>query len=118
MYLRAQFNWISSATGVAIFHQCSQFQECPLFFSQTLEQQEDDALKKLGASQHKMVSCRICKGDHWTSKCPYKDSIGTMNMLEEPGSGGELTEYVNAFMVVHVTCAYVSAFSSKCSFTH
>lgn len=23
----------------------------------------------------KLVMCRICKGDHWTTKCPYKDSL-------------------------------------------
>ena len=22
-----------------------------------------------------MVSCRYCKGDHWTLKCPYKDTL-------------------------------------------
>ena len=25
-----------------------------------------------------MVSCRICKGDHWTTKCPYKDSLAPL----------------------------------------
>lgn len=23
----------------------------------------------------KMVCCRLCKGDHWTTKCPHKDSL-------------------------------------------
>jgi translation initiation factor 3 subunit G len=23
----------------------------------------------------KTIGCRICKGDHWTSKCPYKDTL-------------------------------------------
>lgn len=45
-------------------------------------EQDDDPLKKLG-SQHKMVSCRYCKGDHWSSKCPYKDTLGATSMLEE-----------------------------------
>ncbi|KAF9977165.1 translation initiation factor eIF3 subunit g [Actinomortierella ambigua] len=26
--------------------------------------------------QNKKIACRICKGDHFTSKCPYKDSLG------------------------------------------
>lgn len=26
----------------------------------------------------KIVSCRICKGDHWTTRCPYKDTLGPM----------------------------------------
>lgn len=34
-----------------------------------------DALKKQG---DKVVVCRVCKGDHWTSKCPYKDSLGAL----------------------------------------
>ena len=54
-----------------------------IMHEQTLEQQDDDPLRKLGASQ-KMVSCRFCKGDHWSSKCPYKDTLGaTTNKLEE-----------------------------------
>jgi translation initiation factor 3 subunit G len=37
-----------------------------------LAEPEDDPLARL---KGKMVSCRICKGDHWTTKCPYKDSL-------------------------------------------
>jgi len=29
-----------------------------------------------------MVSCRICKGDHWTTKCPYKDSLAPLQEAE------------------------------------
>eukprot|EP01137_Pigoraptor_chileana_P006859 Opistho-2@51699 len=29
--------------------------------------------KKLAG--HKMVQCRICKGEHWTTKCPLKDVL-------------------------------------------
>ncbi|XP_013414103.1 eukaryotic translation initiation factor 3 subunit G-like [Lingula anatina] len=35
---------------------------------------EEDPLAKLKGQ--KLVSCRICKGDHWTTKCPYKDTLG------------------------------------------
>ena len=54
---------------------------------QTLEQQTDDPLKKLKEQSKGMVTCRICKGDHWTSKCPYKDTLGpaTIKELEEQG---------------------------------
>ena len=44
-------------------------------FSQDLQQDNDDPLKKLGQSTQKIVQCRICKGDHWTTKCPYKDQL-------------------------------------------
>ena len=27
-----------------------------------------------------MVSCRYCKGDRWSSKCPYKDTIGATSI--------------------------------------
>lgn len=52
---------------------------------ESLEVDIDDPLKKL-SSQHKMVSCRYCKGEHWSSKCPYKDSLGATSMLEEATS--------------------------------
>ena len=25
-----------------------------------------------------MVKCRICKEDHWTTQCPYKDTLGPL----------------------------------------
>ena len=32
-----------------------------------------------------MVQCRICKGDHWTTKCPYKDTLGTLkDSMQDP----------------------------------
>lgn len=58
-----------------------------------LEQQDDDPLKKL-RDQHKgMVTCRLCKGDHWTSRCPFKDSLGANAMKElEDSAGGPKTD--------------------------
>lgn len=36
---------------------------------------EDEGLDKLKALGDKnVVKCRVCSGDHWTSKCPWKDS--------------------------------------------
>lgn len=37
-----------------------------------------------------MVACRICKGDHWTTKCPYKDSLQPVNeaVAGVEGEGG------------------------------
>ena len=37
---------------------------------------EEDPLAKLKGQ--KLVSCRICKGDHWTTRCPYKDTLGPL----------------------------------------
>lgn len=58
-----------------------------LVYIQELEQRDDDPLKKLKEQQKGMVTCRICKGDHWTTKCPYKDTLGatTIKELEESG---------------------------------
>lgn len=38
------------------------------------EQNEEQKIKaELGG---KKVSCRICSGDHFTARCPYKDTLG------------------------------------------
>ena len=41
-----------------------------------IQEPDDDPLARLKGQ--KMVSCRICKGDHWTTKCPYKDSLAPL----------------------------------------
>uniref|UniRef100_A0A8C2DVM3 Eukaryotic translation initiation factor 3 subunit G n=1 Tax=Cyprinus carpio TaxID=7962 RepID=A0A8C2DVM3_CYPCA len=40
------------------------------------QDQDEDPMNKLKGQ--KIVSCRICKGDHWTTRCPYKDTLGPM----------------------------------------
>uniref|UniRef100_A0A674GYW0 Eukaryotic translation initiation factor 3 subunit G n=1 Tax=Taeniopygia guttata TaxID=59729 RepID=A0A674GYW0_TAEGU len=53
---------------------CTQVCPCP---PQDLNcQEEEDPMNKLKGQ--KIVSCRICKGDHWTTRCPYKDTLGPM----------------------------------------
>lgn len=47
--------------------------------SETSEQQTLKAsLSKAGAGK---VVCRICKGDHFTAKCPYKDSLAGLESM-------------------------------------
>lgn len=37
---------------------------------------EESALDKLkGIGDKGVVKCRNCNGDHWTSKCPFKDTV-------------------------------------------
>ena len=36
--------------------------------------------------ENKKVACRICKGDHFTAKCPYRDTLAPMD--EIPGGSG------------------------------
>lgn len=40
------------------------------------EMNEQEELKeKLINAQKGQVKCRLCKEDHWTKKCPYKDKL-------------------------------------------
>lgn len=47
-----------------------------LFQDLNSQDQDEDPMNKLKGQ--KIVSCRICKGDHWTTRCPYKDTLGPM----------------------------------------
>ncbi|KAL8558162.1 Eukaryotic translation initiation factor 3 subunit G [Nucella lapillus] len=51
-------------------------------------EEDDDPLRKL---KSKIVQCRICKGDHWTTKCPYKDTLAPLQekLSEEPRNSAE-----------------------------
>ena len=59
-------------------------------FEKSLQEQEEDPLSKLKGQ--KIVSCRICKGDHWTTRCPYKDTLAplqeTLSEDKKPGETG------------------------------
>jgi len=48
---------------------------------------EEDSLDKLKSMGDKgVVKCRNCNGDHWTSKCPYKDTVlagGKLNTIQD-----------------------------------
>lgn len=39
-----------------------------------------------------VVKCRTCSGDHWTSKCPWKDTMLAGGKIPDdkkvPGAGG------------------------------
>jgi len=51
----------------------------------------DSALDQLKATNRGVVKCRICKEDHWTTQCPYKDTLGPLReSLTGPveGEGG------------------------------
>lgn len=42
------------------------------------EQSSEQILKSNLAKAGKVV-CRLCKGDHFTAKCPYKDTLGGLD---------------------------------------
>jgi len=53
------------------------------------EPEQEDAVKK--QLEGKKITCRICKGGHFTSKCPYKDTLGALGVggtdTPEDGTG-------------------------------
>ncbi|XP_064463518.1 eukaryotic translation initiation factor 3 subunit G-like [Ornithodoros turicata] len=49
---------------------------------------EDDMLAKLRSQKTKMVKCRICKEDHWTTQCPFKDKVALPEHLKEEAKAG------------------------------
>lgn len=61
--------------------------------------QEDEGIDKLKALGDKnVVKCRTCGGDHWTSKCPWKDTIlagGKVPDDKKPAAtGGPAGEFI------------------------
>jgi len=58
----------------------------------TPNQGEDDPMGKLKGQ--KLVQCRVCKGDHWTTKCPYKDKLEPIQekLAEAEGAEGSSKE--------------------------
>ncbi|XP_071443547.1 eukaryotic translation initiation factor 3 subunit G-like [Hetaerina americana] len=54
------------------------------------DKQDEDPLDKLKSMDQGMVKCRFCKGDHWTTKCPYKESASGM-LPDEKGPGASLS---------------------------
>jgi len=54
--------------------------------------EEKSAFQKMGEGNKSVVKCRICKEDHWTTQCPYKDTLGPLRDslagAEKDGEGG------------------------------
>ncbi|KAJ3969551.1 eukaryotic translation initiation factor 3 subunit G-domain-containing protein [Lentinula raphanica] len=49
------------------------------------EQQEEK--KPIKSTTGGKVVCRLCKGDHFTAKCPYKDTLGPLEGSGDTGAG-------------------------------
>jgi translation initiation factor 3 subunit G len=54
----------------------------------TDDKEEEDPLKKLKGGS--VVKCRYCSGDHWSTKCPFKDNLTLTKPegAEKPGEEG------------------------------
>jgi translation initiation factor 3 subunit G len=54
--------------------------------------EDKSAIQRLAAENKGVVKCRICKEDHWTTMCPYKDTLGPLRDslagTETEGEGG------------------------------
>jgi len=67
-------------------------EEIYMNFVHNKEEHEKDESEKsvrdlLKEAQSKgVVRCRLCKEDHWTTNCPYKDKIGLLKEIEKPES--------------------------------
>lgn len=44
---------------------------------------------KLIGAPKRLVICRICKGEHWTTKCPYKDKLGVPKDDDDGADGAD-----------------------------
>jgi len=60
-----------------------------------VEQSPEDTMKsRVKAAGAGKVACRLCKGDHFTAKCPYKDTLGNLENTDtgpddDAGTGPE-----------------------------
>lgn len=52
------------------------------------DKESDDIKKKLLDAQKGQVKCRLCKEDHWTKQCPYKDKLQPLVGINEDGEEG------------------------------
>lgn len=50
------------------------------------ENKEEDSLRD--QLKDKKVACRICKGDHFTARCPFKDTLPPLDDVGASGAGG------------------------------
>lgn len=50
---------------------------------------EDESSKMKAQLGAKKIVCRLCKGDHFTSKCPLKETLEGAGMSELLGGGGD-----------------------------
>ena len=86
-------------------------------FITTNEDEKDDSdemrakLKEQGKGQ--LLKCRFCKGDHWTSQCPYKE-IGGLDEVRHTTDGGrgagfsgEQRYYLSGYRRVEVFIAFL-----------
>lgn len=59
------------------------------------DKQDEERLIKDAVSTLKKVQCRLCKGEHWTTKCPHKDSLQSIINQNNENSSSTTTNPTN-----------------------
>ncbi|RKP12231.1 eukaryotic translation initiation factor 3 subunit G-domain-containing protein, partial [Piptocephalis cylindrospora] len=54
-----------------------------------VQEEPDDDAKLKEQLKGKKILCRICKGGHFTTKCPFKDTLKPLDELEGSPSSGD-----------------------------
>ncbi|KAF7323831.1 Eukaryotic translation initiation factor 3 subunit G [Mycena kentingensis (nom. inval.)] len=54
---------------------------------------EDDTKQKLAKAGAGKVLCRMCKGDHFTAKCPHKDALAGLEL--DPAANDDISAPLN-----------------------
>ncbi|ODV77863.1 translation initiation factor eIF3, p33 subunit [Suhomyces tanzawaensis NRRL Y-17324] len=62
-----------------------------LSWKQIEKEEEENKQQKMSAQVMQTVRCRTCGGDHYTTKCPFKDTLGS-NVAEADAAAAAATE--------------------------
>ncbi|KAJ3867660.1 eukaryotic translation initiation factor 3 subunit G-domain-containing protein [Lentinula novae-zelandiae] len=54
---------------------------------QSAESEQQEEKKPVKSTTGGKVVCRLCKGDHFTAKCPYRDTLGGLENAGDTGAG-------------------------------
>jgi hypothetical protein len=69
------------------------------------DKQDEEKLIKEAVSTLRKVQCRLCKGEHWTTKCPYKDNLQSFmdQSNDKPSTGFFFFSFIiNEFLAENV----------------
>ncbi|KAJ3892755.1 eukaryotic translation initiation factor 3 subunit G-domain-containing protein [Lentinula edodes] len=55
--------------------------------NKSAESEQQEEKKPVKSTTGGKVVCRLCKGDHFTAKCPYRDTLGGLENAGDTGAG-------------------------------
>jgi hypothetical protein len=65
---------------------------------------EDGAKNRIKVPGAGNVACRLCKGKHYTAKCPYKDTLGNLE-----NNGNDLVVFVLCVAgLLNLICSFLT----------